>query len=57
MTMSHPVITDVGLWGDPAHVSSVVKALAHQIVLTTVGTGLLLLIFRKPIKSLMAGVR
>src|SRR5512136_1159640 len=28
MTMNHPVITDVGFWGDPAHASSVVKALA-----------------------------
>src|SRR3989441_9843 len=28
MTMNHPVITDVGVWGDPAHASSVVKALA-----------------------------
>ena len=26
MTMDHPVITDVGLWGEPPHASSVVKA-------------------------------
>ena len=26
--MNHTVITDVGVWGDPAHASSVVKALA-----------------------------
>ena len=29
MTMSHPVITDVGFRGDPAHASSVVKVLAE----------------------------
>src|SRR5437867_2557195 len=28
MTINHPVITDVGLRGDPAHASSVVKVLA-----------------------------
>ena len=28
MTISHPVITDVGIRGDPAHASSVVKVLA-----------------------------
>src|SRR3989442_564762 len=28
VTMNNPVITDVGVWGDPAHASSVVKALA-----------------------------
>src|SRR6266511_1473203 len=28
MTINHPVITDVGTWGDPAHASSVVNVLA-----------------------------
>src|SRR3990172_9451804 len=28
MTNSHPVIIDMGLWGDPAHASSIVKARA-----------------------------
>ena len=28
MTISHPVITDVGIRGDPTHESSVVKVLA-----------------------------
>src|SRR6266478_510086 len=28
MTINHPVITNVGVWGNPAHESLVVKALA-----------------------------
>ena len=28
MTMNHPVIADLGTWGDPVQESSVVKALA-----------------------------
>ena len=37
MTTSHPVIADVGFWGDPAHASSAVNALARAGQATSPG--------------------